>query len=171
VSGRLRAVLTKKSKYGLKALSILAQRAGQGPVLITDLAEHERIPQKFLEAILLELKRHGILQSKKGKGGGYFLRSGPDEVTIGQVIRLLDGPLALVPCASQTAYQPCDDCLDVNTCAIRLTMKKVRDATAGILDHTTLSDLAARTAPNARPQPEAASPRPGRNPRARPART
>lgn len=138
-------MLTKKSKYGLKALSVLAQQADRDPVLIADLAERERIPRKFLEAILLELKRHGILQSKKGKGGGYFLRRAPNDVTVGQVIRLLDGPLALVPCASQTAYQPCDDCLDVSTCAIRWTMKEVRDATATILDHTTLSDMATRS--------------------------
>ncbi len=134
-------MLTKKSKYGLKALSILAEQAGRGPVLITDLAERERIPQKFLEAILLELKRHGILQSKKGKGGGYFLRSAPGEVTVGRIIRALDGPLALVPCASQTAYQACEDCADVETCPIRTTMKAVRDATANILDHTTLLDF------------------------------
>src|SRR5436190_11983185 len=132
-------MLTKKSKYGLKALLILAQHAGQGPMLVTDLAERERIPKKFLETILLDLKRHGLVQSKKGKGGGYFLRRRPDEITVGQVVRLLDGPLALVPCASQTAYMPCDDCIDEAVCGIRMAMKAVRDATAKILDHTTLA--------------------------------
>jgi Rrf2 family protein len=139
-------VLTKKSKYGLKALQILAQHAGQGPMLVTDLAERERIPRKFLEAILLDLKRHGLLQSKKGKGGGYFLRLGPDQITVGQVLRLLDGPLALVPCASQTAYMRCDDCADEDACAIRRAMKEVRDATAKILDHTTIATLNRRVA-------------------------
>jgi Rrf2 family protein len=134
-------MLTKKSKYGLKALLILAEHAGEGPMLVTDLAEHERIPKKFLEAILLDLKRHGLLQSKKGRGGGYFLRREPGEITVGQVVRLLDGPLALVPCASQTAYMPCDDCVDEELCGIRLAMKEVRDATARILDHTTLASL------------------------------
>jgi len=139
-------VLTKKSKYGLKALLILAQHAGQGPMLVTELAERERIPKKFLEAILLDLKRHGLLQSKRGKGGGYFLRRDPDEITVGQVVRLLDGPLALVPCASQTAYMRCDDCVDEDACAIRWAMKQVRDATAKILDNTTLAALNRRPA-------------------------
>ncbi len=134
-------VLTKKSKYGLKALLILAQHAGEGPVLVTELAERERIPKKFLEAILLDLKRHGLLHSKKGKGGGYFLGRPPTEITIGQVIRVLDGPLALVPCASQTAYMPCSDCPDEAACGIRWAMKEVRDATAKILDNTTLTSL------------------------------
>lgn len=134
-------MLTKKSKYGLKALLILAEHAGRGPMLVADLAERERIPKKFLEAILLDLKHHGLLQSKKGKGGGYFLRGAPEAITIGQVIRVLDGPLALVPCASQTAYMPCDDCLDEQACGIRWAMKEVRDATAKILDNTTLTAL------------------------------
>ncbi len=110
-------------------------------MLVTDLAEQERIPKKFLESILLDLKRHGLLQSKKGKGGGYFLQRAPEQVTVGQVVRLLDGPLALVPCASQTAYMPCDDCVDEETCGIRWAMKEVRDATAKILDNTTLATL------------------------------
>jgi len=134
-------MLTKKSKYGLKALLILAERAGEGPMLVTDLAEHERIPKKFLEAILLDLKRHGLLQSKKGRGGGYFLRRPAGDITVGEVVRLLDGPLALVPCASQTAYMPCDDCIDEAVCGVRLAMKEVRDATARILDNTTLASL------------------------------
>jgi len=137
-------VLSKKSKYGLKELLALAQEQGRAPMLIADLAARDAMPRKFLEAILLELKRHGFVQSKKGKGGGYFLRRSPSEITFGEVIRTLDGPLAAVPCVSQTAYMPCSECLDEKTCGVRLAMKEVRDATANILDHTTLSDINAR---------------------------
>ena len=138
-------MLTKKSKYGLKAVLMLAEESGRGPVLVSDLAERQRIPKKFLEAILLELKRHGLLQSKKGKGGGYFLSRKPTDITLGQVIRALDGPLALIPCVSQTAYMKCEECVDEQTCGIRLAMKEVRDATAGILDNTTLAGLNAKS--------------------------
>ena len=134
-------MLTRKSKYAIKALLTLAEQPDRRPVLIADLAEDQRIPRKFLEAILLDLKRHGLLQSKKGKGGGYLLRRDPRDITVGEVIRLLDGPLALVPCASQTAYVPCEECVDVATCRVRLIMKDVRDATAQILDRTTLLGL------------------------------
>ena len=137
-------MLSRKSKYGLKALLVLAREAGQGPVLISELAAREAIPKKFLEAILLELKRHGIVESKKGHGGGYFLRRPPTEVTFGEVIRVLEGPLALVPCVSQTAYMRCSECVDEATCGVRLAMKDVRDATARILDHTTLADINAQ---------------------------
>jgi Rrf2 family protein len=140
-------VLTKKSKYGLKALLVLAQETGRGPVLVSELADRQRIPKKFLEAILLELKRHGLLHSKRGRGGGYFLNRKPDDITVGQVIRVLDGPLALIPCVSQTAYARCDECVDEEMCAIRLAMKEVRDATARILDNTTLAGLNARVHP------------------------
>ena len=143
---RLNAVLSRKSKYGLKALMILAQEAGRGPVLIADLAEREAIPRKYLEAILLELKRRGLVQSQKGKGGGYSLRRKPAEISFGEVIRVLDGPLAAVPCVSQNFYAKCVDCLDEATCGVRLAMKEVRDATARILDHTTLADVNTRVA-------------------------
>ena len=139
-------MLAKKSKYGLKALLLLAQREGEGPVLVSDLAREERIPQKFLEAILLELRHRGVVESKRGKGGGYFLRRPASDITFGEVIRLLEGPLAAVPCVSQTAYAPCAECVDELTCGVRLAMKKVRDATAHILDHTTLADVNAQTA-------------------------
>ena len=125
---------------------MLAQEAGRGPVLISELASREAIPKKFLEAILLELKRHGVVQSQKGRRGGYFLRREPADITFGEVIRVLDGPLATVPCVSQTAYMKCEECLDEQTCGVRLAMKEVRDATARILDHTTLSDVNARVA-------------------------
>jgi Rrf2 family protein len=134
-------MLTRKSKYGIKAMLLLAEEADRGPVLISELAERQRLPKKFLEAILLELKRHGLLHSKKGKGGGYLLGREPTEITVGQIIRILEGPLALTPCVSQTAYRRCEECIDERTCGVRLAMKDVRDATAQILDHTTLAGL------------------------------
>jgi len=125
----------------LKAVLALSHEAGKGPVLVSDLAERDAIPKKFLEAILLDLNRHGLVQSKKGKGGGYFLRRPPDEITFGEVVRALEGPLALVPCVSQTAYAPCVECIDEPTCGVRLAMQQVRDATAAILDNMTLADV------------------------------
>lgn len=122
-------------------LTVLTKEYGRGPILISDLAEKERIPKKFLESILLSLKNKGILQSKMGKGGGYLLGKPPDSITLGEVIRILDGPLAPLPCVSQTAYRKCDECEDEITCGIRPVMKEVRDETARILDGTTLSDL------------------------------
>ena len=139
-------MLTRKSKYGLKALLVLAEEADGGPMLISELADRQRLPKKFLEAILLELKRAGLLHSKKGKGGGYVLGRRPADITVGQVIRVLEGPLALTPCVSVTAYRKCDECVDERTCAVRLAMKEVRDATAEILDNTTLAGLNARVA-------------------------
>ena len=134
-------MLSQKAKYGIQALIYLA-RKGQGtPVLIKEIAEKERLPRKFLEAILLELKGAGILHARPGKGGGYTLNRSPATVTLSRVIRLIDGPLAPIACVSQTAYAPCRDCLDERTCAIRAVMKQVRDATAKILDETTLADL------------------------------
>ena len=123
----------------------LARAENRGhPVLIAELANRDRIPQKFLEAILLELKRHGVVESRKGKGGGYFLRRAPDDITFGEVIRVLDGPLAAVPCVSQMAYMKCTECVDEQTCGVRVAMKEVRDATARILDSTTLADVNAQ---------------------------
>jgi len=137
-------MLSKKAKYGLHALGMLAEEHGNGPTLISDIAAAEHIPHKFLELILLELKRKGILQSKKGKGGGYALSRPPSLITVGEVIRALDGPIALLPCVSQSAYQRCDECVDELSCGIRQVMKDVRDATATILDGTTLEDLVER---------------------------
>jgi Rrf2 family protein len=134
-------VLSRKSKYGLKALLVLGRESGRGPLLISEISRREAIPQKFLEAILLELKRHDIVGSKKGKGGGYFLRRAPKDITFGEVIRALDGPLAAVSCVSQTAYMRCAECLDEDACGVRLAMKDVRDATARILDNRTLADV------------------------------
>ena len=134
-------MISRKTKYGLQALIYLAKKYGKGPVLIAELAKRERIPKKFLESILLDLRNKGILQSKKGKGGGYALARPPHAITMGEVIRVLEGPLAPVPCVSQTAYRKCEECRDENSCEIRMVMKQVRDAIANILDHTTLADL------------------------------
>lgn len=138
-------MLSKKAKYGLQAVLQLAEQFGQGSVLISDLAAKQQIPKKFLEQILLELKNAGILQSKSGKGGGYAISRGPQQVTFGEVIRVLDGPLAPVPCVSKSAYAKCTECADEATCAIRLVMADVREAISNILDRTTLSEALERS--------------------------
>lgn len=139
-------MLTSKGKYGLKALLHLADNEGQGSLLIADIAAQNDIPKKFLDTILLELKNAGFLASKKGRGGGYTLAKPASRIIIGEVIRVLDGPLAPLPCASRTAYRRCVDCRDTSTCRIRRLMLDVRDAVAEILDGTTLADLRDRTA-------------------------
>ena len=138
-------MISKKAKYGLKAMMRLAREYGRGPVLIADLAAEESIPKKFLELILLELKQQGMLQSKKGKGGGYLLARRPADITVGSVLRILDGNLAPVPCVSAHGYRPCDECSDPATCSIRLLMSEVHGATTSILDSTTLEQLARKT--------------------------
>jgi Rrf2 family protein len=138
-------MLTMKAKYGLKAMLRLAREHGRGPVLIADLATTEGIPRKFLELILLELKQHGMLQSKKGKGGGYLLARRPGDITVGMILRVLDGPLAPVPCVSHTGYRPCDECREPAICSIRLLMREVHDATTHILDATNLEQMAERS--------------------------
>ena len=143
-------MLTRKTKYALNALSYLARTQTRGPVLIAELAREERIPKKYLERILLDLKVRGILRSQKGKGGGYYLGRKPEEISISEVVRLMDGPLAPVSCVSETAYERCSECRDEATCGIRLVMKEVRDAMADILDGTSLADLV-RRARNAAP--------------------
>lgn len=134
-------MLTKKGKYGLKALVYLARLDPGEVALITTIAETNQIPKKFLEAILSDLKKAAVVHSKKGKGGGYFLARLPEEIHIGQVIRVLDGPLAPIACASHNFFQKCDDCVDEDACAIRLTMLDVRNAIASVLDNQTLADL------------------------------
>ncbi len=134
-------MLSKKAKYGLKALIYLAAQPVDRSVLIADIASQERIPKKFLDMILLEMRNANILASRKGKGGGYALALPPERIVIGTVVRLLDGPLAPVPCVSKTAYRRCDDCTSEDTCRIRRLMGRVRDAIADVLDTTTLADL------------------------------
>ncbi len=139
-------MLSRKAKYGLKAMLRLASLPTPAPLLVADLAEIEQIPKKFLEQILLELRHRGLLQSKKGKGGGYMLGRPASRISMGEIVRALDGPLAPIPCVSQTAYIKCDECLDERTCGIRMLMKDVRDATAAILDSRSLADMVAMVA-------------------------
>ena len=134
-------MLSKQSKYAIKALLALADHERGEPVRIADLAREEQIPPKFLELILLGLKNQGILQSRKGKGGGYLLARDPADIYLGQIVRMFDGPLAPVPCASQTAYVACADCPNEAVCGVHLAMKAVRDATAKVLDGTSIASL------------------------------
>jgi Rrf2 family protein len=131
--------LSKRTQYCLRALYALARDYGKGPTLIAQLAEEEAIPKKFLEQILLSLKATGLVESKKGKGGGYTLVQAPEHITIGSVIRMVEGPLAPLPCASETRFRKCDECIDIDTCGTRIVMREVRDAVARILDSTTLA--------------------------------
>lgn len=133
-------MLTRKAKYAIKALLALAREKGE-PLRASSIAKREGIPRKFLEVILFEMVRSGVLQSRKGPGGGYFLAKHPSQVTVGPLLRAIDGPLAPVPCVSETEYKKCDDCADERTCAVRLLMQRVRDVTAEVLDGATLADL------------------------------
>jgi Rrf2 family protein len=134
-------LLSRKAKYGIKAMIVLGKKYGTSPVLISEIARQEHIPQKFLEAILLNLKHHKLLESKKGKGGGYFLSKNPREINMGEIIRVLDGPLAPVRCVSLRFFEPCSECKDIEDCRIQWLMKDVRDNIANILDNRSLSDV------------------------------
>lgn len=133
-------MLSKKSQYAFKALTYLAERYDEGPVLIADISKKKKIPLKFLENILLELKKAGILDSKKGKGGGYFLKKDPAKVKVANVIRLVNGPIAMLPCVSLYFYERCKDCNEKN-CSLHDMMVEVRDASLNILENRTLKDL------------------------------
>ena len=137
--------LTQKAKYALKALAHLARRHGEGPVLIADISAAERIPRKFLEGILLELKRHGYLQSRKGRGGGYWLSRAPEDVQLGAVIRIFEGPLAPIPCVSKRYYAPCTDCVDEADCEVRRVMLEVKRSLLEVLDRTSLEEMVGRS--------------------------
>ena len=136
--------LSKKTQYTLRALYSLARQYGQGPVLSARLSKEESIPQQFLEQILLGLKKDGLVDSKKGKGGGYSLVAPPETIMIGHVIRLIEGPLAPLPCASEKAYRKCDECVDDRYCGTKLVMREVRDAMALILDRISLAEVCRR---------------------------
>ena len=133
-------MLSKKTQYALKALGFLAGKYGEGPILISDISIIKKIPIKFLETILLELKQAGILDSKKGKGGGYYLVNSPHKTSLAQAIRLVGGPIALMPCVSLNFYEKCADC-DEATCGLNKAMRLTRDATLKILEKQTLAVL------------------------------
>jgi len=134
-------MLSHRAKYALRALQYLAQQEPGEAILISEIAERQAVPKKFLEIILVELKRASLVRSFRGRNGGYALAKPADAIFLGNIVRLMDGPLAALPCASLTAYRRCDDCHDEATCQIRRVFRKVRDATAAILDRTTLADI------------------------------
>jgi Rrf2 family protein len=137
-------MLSKKTKYAIKALLNLSIKRGKGPVTIAEIAGEEKIPKKFLEAILLELKNQGMLNSVKGKGGGYYLRMDPEEINMAKIMRLFDGPIALLPCATHMYYEKCKECKDEDTCGIRSVIQEVRDQTVMMLKKSTLAEILLR---------------------------
>ena len=140
-------MLSQKARYALKALFALAARPAGETVMIAEIAAEARVPRKFLEQILLELKKRGIVHSHRGKHGGYALGRTADKISFAEVIRVIDGPLALAPCASVTAYRRCDDCVDEATCTMRRVLVAVRDATADILENRTIMEALTSAAP------------------------
>jgi Rrf2 family protein len=137
-------MLSKKTKYAIKALVALGKNLDMPPMQISKIAEEERIPKKFLEQILLDLRNAGFLYSKKGAGGGYSLNKKPEDIYLVQILRLTDGPVAMLPCASLNFYHKCDECKDEVTCGIRSAFIDVRDATLRILGETSIADVIAR---------------------------
>lgn len=131
-------MLTNKAKYALRAMHDLAEHAKESSIFIGDIAARQGIPKRFLEAILLQLRRGLLVVSRRGKAGGYSLAKPPQDISYAEIIRCIDGPLALASCASVNAYRRCESCQDDTTCVIRKTLIKVRDATADILEHTRL---------------------------------
>jgi Rrf2 family protein len=134
-------MLSKKTQYAFKALGYLAQHYKEGPVLISEISKKKKIPLKFLENILLELRKGGILESKKGKGGGYYFVTPPSKIYLATVMRLLDGPIALLPCVSLHFYEKCKNC-DEHNCGLHDVMIQVRDANLRILEKKTIADIA-----------------------------
>ncbi|HLR49553.1 MAG TPA: Rrf2 family transcriptional regulator [Candidatus Sphingobacterium stercoripullorum] len=134
-------MLSKKTKYAIKALMVLGRNYGKDPIQIVKIAEEEQIPRKFLEQILLEMRNAGILYSKKGAGGGYNLNKAPEDIYLSQVIRLIEGPIALLPCVSLNFYRSCEECTEEHACGIRDTFIDVRNAMLNILNDTSVSDL------------------------------
>ncbi len=136
-------MLTSRGKYATRAMLDLCLHNDQGPVQVHDIAARQLIPEKFLEQILLTLKRFGFVQSRKGPGGGYFLARSPDEITLGAIVRAIDGPLAPISCVSVSGYMECG-CPEPETCGLRVAWKEARDALATVLDNTTLTDIRRR---------------------------
>ena len=134
-------MLSKKAQYAFRALTHLVEKYDQGPVLISEISKKKKVPLKFLENILLELKKAGVLESKKGKGGGYYLKNHPSKTHMANIIRIVDGPIAMLPCVSLYFYERCSNC-DEKKCGLHQMMIKVRDATLAIVEKKTLQDLA-----------------------------
>lgn len=134
-------MMSKKAKYAINAMVHLARKHGEGPITIGEIATTENIPQKFLEAILLELKNAGLLSSKKGKGGGYYMIKSPSEVNMADIMRLMDGPIALLPCVSYKYYERCEECKDETTCSIRKVFFEVRNKTVDMLKEASLDTV------------------------------
>ena len=134
-------MLSKKTKYGLKAIAFIARQEDKNPVQIATISKSENISHKFLESILLTLRKSGFLGSKKGKGGGYYLLKEPKDILMTDIIRVLEGPIAMLPCVSLNYYEKCDDCPDENTCSVHKLMIQVRDNTLKVLKNNTLADL------------------------------
>lgn len=137
-------MLSKKAQYAIYALVKLARDKDKGPILISEIAESEKLPKKFLEGILLELKNIGILNSKKGKGGGYYLRREPEDVNLAEVIRHFDGAIALLPCATYQYYESCQHCKDEEKCGVKSFIKEIRDETVKLLKGISLEDILTR---------------------------
>lgn len=135
-------MLSKKTQYAFKALTFMAEHKKEGPILIAEIASKKKIPLKFLENILLELKKAGLLDSKKGKGGGYFFNKEPHKIPLAMVMRLIEGPIALLPCVSLNFYEKCSDCNE-KKCGLNRVMIEVRDNTLKVLENKTVADLAA----------------------------
>jgi len=134
-------MITKKSKYAIKALIYLAKQPPKKPVLIEEISKAERIPRKFLEAILLDLRKAGYLGSKKGKGGGYYLIKQAEEINMAEIMRLFDGAIALVPCVAHKYYEPCEECIDEISCPIREVFRMIREQTVASLKKNTFAQL------------------------------
>lgn len=134
-------MLSKKTKYGIKALTFLARQENRAPVQIATISKSENISLKFLESILLQLRKSGLLASKKGKGGGYYLVKNPDEIPMTTIMRVLEGPISMVPCVSLNFYEKCDDCPDETTCSVHNLMTQLRDSSLKIFRNTTLADI------------------------------
>ncbi|GGE07679.1 RrF2 family transcriptional regulator [Psychroflexus salis] len=137
-------MLSKKTKYAINALVYLAKKKDKTPTLISEIAEKQNIPQKFLEAILLNLKRDGVLASKRGKGGGYYLLKKPEDVNLAEVMRLFDGPIAFIPCVTHHYYEACEECTNESICGIRDIFFEVRNKTVEILKRATLEEIITR---------------------------
>ncbi len=137
-------MISKKAKYAIVALVHLAKRPDNSPVVIRDIAVAENIPQKFLEAILLDLRKAAILASRKGKGGGYYLLKSPEEINLADVMRLFDGPIALLPCVTHQYYERCEECKNEATCGIREVFVRLRSVTVDLLKGASLAGIVER---------------------------